>query len=93
MRIAGKCMVLVASWSFGCFALAQSSKQPVITIDSRNTTVVSGEPVPLHIVLKNTTNREFSVFRSVGGARGEHHYSQNRPGLAPAKKQLATFAD
>jgi hypothetical protein len=46
----------------------------------------AGHPVSVHIVLKNVTSQEFSVFRSVGGTRGEFHYSISvaGPGRTPA---------
>jgi hypothetical protein len=69
-----------------CAALTQAPQQPTITIESKNPTVESGLPIPLHIVLKNTAERQFTVFKSVGGARGEQYYliSVTGPDGSPA---------
>jgi hypothetical protein len=56
-------------------ALPLSSQQPSISIESKNPVVGAGQPIQVHIVLKNTTDRQFTVFRSIGGSRGELHYS------------------
>ncbi|HUN84259.1 MAG TPA: hypothetical protein VMU48_07760 [Terracidiphilus sp.] len=63
-----------------CAALTQATQQPTITIESKKPTFESGQPIQVHIVLKNTTNRKFTVFRSVGGGRGEEYYSINVTG-------------
>jgi hypothetical protein len=55
--------------------LPQASQQPTISIESKSPTVQLGHPIRIHIILKNTTDREFTVFKSVGGARGEQYYS------------------
>lgn len=58
-----------------CIALPQASQQPTISIESKSSTVQLGHPIRIHVVLKNTTDREFTVFKSVGGGRGEQYYS------------------
>ena len=59
-----------------CFAAhPQGPQQPTISIESKSPIVKLGHPIQIHIVLKNTTNREFTVFRSTGGASGEQYYS------------------
>ena len=57
-----------------CVAIAQATPQPTISIESKNPNVESGQAIHVHLVFKNTTNREFTVFRSVGGGRGEQYY-------------------
>jgi len=75
MRLLSKCIFLLPVLGVCCTALSQASQQPTITIDSKSSTIKLGEPIDVHIVLKNTTNREFTVFRSPGGGRGEQYYS------------------
>jgi len=86
MRLASKWILLAPLSALCCPALPQASQQPTITIDSKSAAVKSGEPIHVHIVLKNTTDREFTIFRSVGGGRGEQYYSISviDPGGNPA---------
>lgn len=74
MRLSRKCTLLLTMFGICCAALTQAPQQPTITIESKNPTFESGQPIHVHIVLKNTTNREFTVFKSVGGGRGEQYY-------------------
>ncbi len=74
MRLRNKCTLLLAMFGICCAALTQAPQQPTITIESKNPTFESGQPIYIHIVLKNTTDRQFTVVRSVGGARGEQNY-------------------
>lgn len=75
MRLMSKCIILLLMFGISWAALPQAPQKPTITIESKNHTVESGLPIQIHIVLKNTTNREFTVFRSFGGVSGEHYYS------------------
>ena len=70
-----KCILLLPIFGLCCPALPQVSQQPTIAIESKNITVASGQPIQIHIVLNNTTDRSFTVFRSGGGASGEQYYS------------------
>ena len=74
MRITSKFTLLLPILGMCCAALTQTPQQPTITIESKNPTVESGQPIHVHIVLKNMTERQFTVFKSVGGARGEQYY-------------------
>ena len=59
-----------------CFAAhPQGPQQPTISIESKNPTVELGQPIQIHVVFKNTTERQFTVFRSTGGGSGELYYS------------------
>jgi hypothetical protein len=58
-----------------CTALPQASRQPSISIEARKPAFELGQPIQIHVVLKNITNRQFTVFRSTGGASGEQYYS------------------
>ncbi len=86
MRLTSKCTLLLPMFAICCAALTQAPQQPTITIESKNPTFKLGQPIYIHIVLKNATNRQFTVFRSVGGARGEQNYrisvidTHSRPG-------------
>ena len=75
MRLRNKCTLLLPMFGICGAALTQASQQPTILIDSKISTVKLGEPIHIHIDLKNTTDHEFTVFRSVGGGRGEQYYS------------------
>ena len=75
MRLASKFILLVPMFGACCSVLPLASQQPTISIDSKSPTVKLGHPIQLHIVLKNTTDREFTVFRSTGGGSGEEYYS------------------
>jgi hypothetical protein len=75
MRITSKFILLLPMFGVCCAALTQAPQQPTIAIESKNPTAESGQPIPIHIVLKNTAEREFTIFRSVGGGHGEHYYS------------------
>lgn len=75
MRRTSKCTLLFLMFGICCAALTQAPRQPTITIDSKNPTFELGRPIQVHIVLKNTTERKFTVFRSTGGGSGEMYYS------------------
>ena len=72
-----KCVLLLPMFGLCFAALPLASQQPTISIESKDLTVASGQPIYIHIVLKNTTDRQFTVVRSVGGARGEQNYLIN----------------
>ncbi|MDE3163119.1 MAG: hypothetical protein KGL64_07655 [Acidobacteriota bacterium] len=67
-------LILLSMFAACCTTLLPAAQQPVITIDSKTQAVKLGQPIYIHIVLKNTTDRQFTVVRSVGGARGEQNY-------------------
>ena len=75
MRLMSKFSLLLAMIGICCAAFTQAQQQPSITIESKNPTVESGQAIHVHIVLTNTTGREFTVFKSVGGGLGEQYYS------------------
>ncbi len=50
-------------------------QQPAITISTSKVTVQQGSQIQIHVVLSNQTEEFFSVFKSVGGARGELYYT------------------
>lgn len=58
-----------------CTALTQAPQQPTLTIETKSPTFEVGQQIQVHIVLKNTTERAFTVFRSTGGGSGEQYYS------------------
>lgn len=58
-----------------CATPPLASQQPTISIESKDLTVASGQPIHIHVVLQNTSDREFTVFRSTGGGSGEQYYS------------------
>jgi len=75
MRLTSKCILLLSIFGICCAALTQATQQPTITIGSKNPTFESGQPIQVHIVLKNTASQSFSIFRTPGGVRGELFYS------------------
>lgn len=75
MRLASKCILLLPMFGTCCSVFPLASQQPTISIDSKSPTVKLGYPIQIHIVLKNTTDRKFTVFRSTGGGSGEQYYS------------------
>jgi len=75
MRLTSKCTIVLSMFGICCAALPQVPQQPTISIESKSPTVESGQPIQIHVVLKNSTDRVFSVFKSVGGGRGEQYYS------------------
>ena len=86
MRLVRRWMfVLSVFWLF-CSVLLAASRQPTISIASQRTAYVLGQPIRIRVVLRNTTDREFTIFQSVGGVRGEQYYSVSviGPGGKPA---------
>ena len=75
MRLMSRFLVLVPAMAMCCAIFPQITQQPTITIDSKSQNFSSGEVIPIHIVLKNTTDQNFSVFRSIGGTLGEAFFS------------------
>ena len=75
MRGMTKCILLLPILGLCSTALPQASRQPSISIEAEKPTFELGQPIQIHIVLDNTTDRSFTVFRSTGGASGEEYYS------------------
>jgi hypothetical protein len=75
MRGTARYILLLPMLGLCCPALPQVSQQPSISIEAGKPTFELGQPIQIHIILKNTTDREFTVFRSTGGASGEEYYS------------------
>ena len=75
MRGMTKCILLLPILGLCCTSLPQVSRQPSISIEAEKPTFELGQPIQIHIVLKNTTERQFTVFRSTGGGSGELYYS------------------
>ncbi len=75
MRGMTKYILLLPILGLCSTALPQASQQPSISIEARKPTFELGQPIQIHIILKNTTDRQFTVFRSTGGASGELYYS------------------
>ena len=75
MRGMTKCILLLPILGLCSTALPQASRQPSISIEAEKPTFELGQPMQIHIVLKNTTERQFTVFRSTGGGSGELYYS------------------
>jgi hypothetical protein len=86
MRLINKILIFVLVLGMPRTIVPQATQQPTITIDSKSQIYSFGQPIKLHVVLKNTTSRSFSVFRSVGGAYGEENFSISvtGPGGSPA---------
>jgi hypothetical protein len=75
MRLISKCILLILMLGTYCVALPTASQQPTISIATKSPTVKLGHPIRIRVILKNTTDREFTIFQSVGGGRGEQYYS------------------
>ena len=75
MRRMTKCLLMLLVFGLCCSALSQLAQLPTISIQPMKPAFESGQPIQVHIVLENTTDREFTVFRSTGGASGEQYYS------------------
>lgn len=75
MRLIWKCILLLPMYGLCCAAFPLASQRPTISIESKDLTVQSGRPIVIHIILKNTTDHDFTVLRSVGGSHGELYYS------------------
>jgi len=99
-----KCTLSSLMLGICCVAFPLVAQQPTITIEAKDTTVLVGQPLRIRIILKNTTDKEFTVRRSVGGGHGEHYYSitvidpdgkptarANQPAIA-GSKMLKTVA-
>lgn len=80
MRSISRLLVLAPVMGLCCAALTQAPKQPTITINSKSQNFSFGEPIKVHVVLKNTTSQSFSIFRSPGGARGDVFFSASVTG-------------
>ena len=75
MRGMTRYILLLPMLGLCCAALPQASQQPTISIEAEKPTFELGQPIQIHIVVDNTTDRSFTVFRSGGGASGEQYYS------------------
>ena len=84
---------LLPMFGICCAAFPQASQQPTISIESRNPAVKSGQPIQIRIILKNTTDREFTVFRSGGGASGELYYSVSLTGPDGSPAALTDYGE
>jgi hypothetical protein len=75
MRLIRQGILLLLILGVCCFAPGAALRQPTISIAARRAAYVSGRPIRIRVVLRNTTDREFTIFQSVGGGSGEQYYS------------------